>query len=123
MTQDRRHFTRIHFQSAARLVLPGGEHDAEVVDLSLKGALLRPAAGLFVAVGSNGSLEIPLDDAGAAIRMEVTVVHREGNYIGLACREIDLDSISHLRRLVELNIGDAAVLERELTALAKAESR
>jgi len=32
-------------------------------------------------------------------------------------QHIDLDSISHLRRLVELNLGDEALLERELAAL------
>jgi hypothetical protein len=35
----------------------------------------------------------------------------------LLCESIDLDSITHLRRLVELNAGDPALLERELTAL------
>ncbi|NQD96622.1 PilZ domain-containing protein, partial [Pseudomonas sp. CrR25] len=32
------------------------------------------------------------------------------------------DSISHLRRLVELNLGDEALLERELTALGEEEN-
>jgi hypothetical protein len=36
------------------------------------------------------------------------------------CKEIDLDSISHLRRLIELNLGDQEELERELGALLKA---
>ena len=31
---------------------------------------------------------------------------------------IDLDSITHLRRLVELNLGDEKLLERELSHLA-----
>ena len=31
---------------------------------------------------------------------------------------IDLESISHLRRLVELNLGDSSLLERELAALS-----
>ena len=50
--------------------------------------------------------------------MEATVVHHQGQDYGLACREIDLDSVTHLRRLVALNLGDAALLERELTLLA-----
>jgi len=38
--------------------------------------------------------------------------------LGLSCREIDLDSITHLRRLVALNLGDEALLDRELGLLA-----
>ena len=37
--------------------------------------------------------------------------------LACAARSIDLDSITHLRRLVELNSGDAAMLERELHTL------
>jgi hypothetical protein len=118
MTVERRQFTRIHFQANARLRLPDSEFEVEVVDLSLKGALVRPRTDIFAPVGCNGLLEIGLGDTGTAIAMEVTVVHRESDYYGLACREIDLDSITHLRRLVELNVGDESVLNRELTALA-----
>ena len=36
---------------------------------------------------------------------------------GLHCLAIDIDSVTHLRRLVELNLGDPALLEREVSAL------
>lgn len=119
MTANRRQFTRIHFQADAHLHLPEGNCPVEVVDLSLKGALVRPEAPLFVAVGSAGRLDIALDGPDTVIAMEITVVHREGGLFGLACRSIDLDSITHLRRLVELNVGDEAILQRELTALGR----
>lgn len=122
MTSNRRQFTRFQFRTDARLYLPDGEFDVEVVDLSLKGALVRPQAGVFATVGSNGSLKIRLDEMGTLINMEVTIVHRESSYFGLACREIDLDSVTHLRRLAEFNIGDEAILNRELNALAKQDS-
>ena len=32
---------------------------------------------------------------------------------------IELDSIVHLKRLVELNLGDESLLERELTELSQ----
>jgi hypothetical protein len=53
----------------------------------------------------------------AAITMETRVVHREGDDAGLRCLSIDLDSVTHLRRLVELNLGDPALLDRELSEL------
>jgi hypothetical protein len=35
----------------------------------------------------------------------------------LRCENIDIDSITHLRRLVDLNAGDASLLDREFSAL------
>ena len=117
MTQNRRQFSRVPFKSDAHLFLPGGECTVELVDLSLKGALIRPEGEFFATVGSNGTLKIRLDDTGTSIRMEVTIVHHQGELLGLACREIDLDSVTHLRRLVALNLGDEALLEREIALL------
>lgn len=119
MTQNRRQFTRIPFKTEARVFLPNGDFVVEVVDLSLKGALIRPQDELFVTVGSNCVLEIQLADATSSIRMESTIVHHQGCYYGLACREIDLDSVTHLRRLVALNLGDEALLEREISLLTR----
>jgi hypothetical protein len=45
------------------------------------------------------------------------VVHVEDGRLGLRCTEIDLESITNLRRLVELNLGDEAALHREMSAM------
>ena len=120
MSRNRRQFSRIHFQTEATLFLPGGEVTVEVHDLSLKGALIQPVAEQFVTMGTHCTLKINLDDTGTTIRMEATVVHHQGALYGLACRELDLDSVTHLRRLVVLNLGNAELLERELNLLAPA---
>lgn len=117
MTNNRRRFSRIPFESQAHLQLPDGEISVTLIDISLKGALIHLAPEIFVAIGSNARLEIPLTPSESTIVMEVTLVHRQGLDLGLACREIDLDSITHLRRLVELNVGDESILDREMTAL------
>lgn len=118
MTENRRQFSRIRFQTEARLSLPTGESGVEVLDLSLKGALVVSERSLTSTVGSLGTLIIRLDEMGTVIHMDVMVAHQEGTNFGLKCREIDLDSITHLRRLVELNLGDEKLLERELSHLA-----
>lgn len=122
MTIERRQFTRIRFNANGRFSFADGEFEVEVVDISLKGALVRPQGNLFAAIGTEGILEIGLDGADTAIRMETTIVHSKDGCFGLASREIDLDSITHLRRLVELNVGDEAILNRELTALVHMEA-
>ena len=48
------------------------------------------------------------------------LAHVEGDHAGVLCRSIDLESITHLRRLIEVNLGDPAASERELKALIAA---
>ena len=67
---------------------------------------------------THGVLRVQLDDASTEIRMSITVAHHEKNHYGLSCREIDLDSVTHLRRLVTLNAGDDALLTREIALLS-----
>jgi hypothetical protein len=45
------------------------------------------------------------------------VAHLEGQHIGIECQDIDLASLTHLRRLVELNTGDSELMDRELSHL------
>ncbi len=117
---ERRRFSRITFHRPAELDLGAEKATCEVIDVSLKGALVEVPVSFGPAVGQRCTLVIRLDAGDAAIRMEGDVVHREGTLVGVRCREIDLDSISHLRRLVELNIGDDDLLHRELSALVHA---
>ncbi|MGE5472012.1 MAG: PilZ domain-containing protein [Bacteroidota bacterium] len=117
MPSNRRQYSRVQFQTDASLFLPNGELAVEIVDLSLKGALVRPQGEAYAKVGSNCVLKIRLDNLGTTIRMECAIVHHQGDLYGLYCTEIDLDSITHLRHLIALNLGDEALLEREFRAL------
>ncbi len=116
-SDERRRFSRITFHRPAELDARVEQATCELLDLSLKGALVETAAPFAVAVGQPCTLTIRLDAGEAVIRMEGVIVHREGRQVGVRCTEIDLDSIAHLRRLVELNLGDEALLQRELSAL------
>ena len=49
--------------------------------------------------------------------MGVTAAHVMPHRIGFEWQKIDLDSFAELKRLVELNLGDPAILNRELSAL------
>lgn len=117
MSNERRHHSRIAFHAPAQLVAADGKLDVVLLDISLKGALVRLPENAALEPGGECALRVQLDPLGDAIRMEARVAHVEDRCAGLLCREIDLDSITHLRRLVELNLGDAALLERELSAL------
>ena len=120
MTDDRRHFTRITFEAPAQLETPLGCFGVKVLDLSFKGALVSLPLKGIVQAGSVCTLIVTLTDLGASITMPTDVVHVHGRHIGLQCHSIDIDSMTHLRRLIELNLGDQALLERELKALVSA---
>ncbi len=119
--QEQRHFTRVPFDAHAALIAHGGRRfEGRLLDLSLKGALLDRPSGWDTAPGEPCELEIRLGEAAehALIRMQGRIAHLEETRLGLCCEQIDLESISHLRRLLELNLGDARLLERELAELA-----
>lgn len=114
---DKRKFQRVSFHAKANLQFGGQTWPTEVLDLSLKGALVERPQAWDEATRSTGMLFIHLHDSDTEIAMQVHISHQEQNHIGLACDFIDIDSITHLRRLVELNLGDSTLLERELDAL------
>ena len=49
--------------------------------------------------------------------MSLTFSHEENNTLGFKCQHIDIDSMTHLKRLVELNVGSDDILMRELEFL------
>ena len=116
--QEKRRFSRIPFHTRTTLVGPSGSWNSQLIDLSLKGALIGEPPDWGGAVGERYTLEIELGEhAEIVITMEVRIAHIEDGHIGCECLDIDVASISHLRRLMELNLGDASLLERELSAL------
>lgn len=118
-SNDRRRFQRFEFDAETELVQGQGHWPVQLHDLSFKGLLVHRPADWDADPAQPFEARIRLSDD-AEVRMQVEMTHGEGELIGMVCRHIDVDSISHLRRLVELNLGDQALLERELAALGQA---
>lgn len=114
--ENRRNFWRAAFHAPARLIDSAGTAHGEVLDISLKGVLLKMPATWHGKDGERCQFHLALADD-VSISMWATVAHLEGQFAGLHCDKIDVDSMTHLRRLVELNSGDPKLLERELPAL------
>ncbi|MCK9395560.1 MAG: PilZ domain-containing protein [Methylobacter sp.] len=113
---DNRHFHRIHFAGEATLSCEDNTWSCEIIDLSLKGCLLRFEFPWEENPEKLYTLTLQLSEQ-AQIKMELTAAHVVDNKVGFKCEHIDIDSISELRRLVELNLGSSALLERDLLAL------
>jgi hypothetical protein len=118
--EERRHFTRIPIDNPAILICQGKQWRSRLLDLSLKGALIERPEHYQGQSEAHCTLEILLEPQDVVISMRGSLVHSEAGHLGFHCEHIDLESISHLKRLVELNLGDEALLERELSELAGA---
>lgn len=117
MSTERRNFIRVTFTAPAQLVSLAGKFSVNVHDLSFKGALVTSAQAIALPLGTQCELHVNLDASSEQIAMNVEVAHKEGEQLGLLCRNIDIDSMTHLRRLIELQLGDPSLLELELSEL------
>lgn len=116
-TMEKRRFSRIPFDATVVIIREQQRWDSHLLDISLKGALVEKPADWSGNSGDTLRLEITLGGE-ITITMEATVSHIGDESIGLRCDHIDLESISHLRRIVELNTGNEDLLHRELSALS-----
>lgn len=115
---DHRRFSRVLFNGPTLLTAAGQQLRGQLKDLSLKGALIQLEHHASLVTGSHYQLEIELNDSGLQLVMQVSVAHQHEDLVGLRCEKMDIDSVSHLRRLLELNLGDADLLSRELADLS-----
>ncbi len=114
---EKRHFTRIQFSATATLSTDDGLWNAQLVDISLKGALIQCLDKTTIETGENVVLKLTLSDCSTKIEMQGKIAHAEKDHVHMVCEHIDIDSASHLRRIVELNTGSSELLEREMEAL------
>ncbi|MEB0043493.1 MULTISPECIES: PilZ domain-containing protein [unclassified Pseudomonas] len=115
---DRRRFKRFAFDAKTELSQGQNRWLVQLTDLSLKGLLIqRPTPWLGDPERPFG-VTIHLSED-VDVHMDVELSHEANKQLGFVCLHIGLDSISHLRRLIELNLGDMAELEREMRALVE----
>ena len=116
--ENRRIFTRVLFSIDARLTINDVGYPVTLHDISLSGALIKCNVDKPTLVNQTGLLHFSLDADVSRVSMNITIVHEHKSEIGLRCNSIDLDSISILRRLIELNLGDNDQLNKELSQLS-----
>jgi hypothetical protein len=116
---NRRQFTRILFSIEANLVIENVPYTITIDDISLNGVLVSLTKVTPSLKDKTGVLTFSLNEGDSIVRMDVAVVYEKDLEIGLQCRAIDIDSVTHLRRLVELNLGDSEQLNKELSQLQK----
>ncbi|MDY0006318.1 MAG: PilZ domain-containing protein [Spongiibacteraceae bacterium] len=116
---ERRRFTRVDFDETLVIRQDGDEWRARLLDISLKGLLVEPLDDWRLDTSKGALATLRLDDE-HSIEMRVQWRHGDQHLAGFECTSIDIDSITHLRRLVALNLGDDELVGRELGALGSA---
>lgn len=116
MSDERRHYQRVDFD--AEVVMDHGDASwvCHLVDISLKGLLVMFPDDVSASLDDVYEMDFRLG-ADAAIKMHVKVKHIEEHLVGLEWSDIDLESLTHLRRLLELNLPDPEEMHRELSEL------
>lgn len=102
---DRRRFLRIAMDAEVQIENEHGAYAAKLLDISLNGVLITLPPQWPDTNGDISRLTIRLPDSDVTITMEGHIAHRGKDVLGYRCENIDLTSLSHLRRLVELNLG------------------
>lgn len=115
---EKRQFHRVAHDARATLSAHGRAWSATVEDLSLKGCLVQLDEDWQLSPQEPYHLSIHLTPV-IKIAMQVELAHQEGRHAGFRCQSIDLDSATKLRRLLELNLADSALLERDIHALLR----
>lgn len=113
---ERRRFHRFSFDGTVKLYSDKVMWESKLVDISLKGVLIEHPPAWNGKTGTHYRMDLRINNS-VIISMGVITAHVMPHLIGFQWEKIDLDSFAQLKRLVELNLGDPALLNRELSAL------
>ena len=114
---ERRRFARILYLTMAELTQGEQKWQTQLVDVSLQGALLIRPDDWESRDNKEYQLSFVLSGSDIEIKMQVELTHEASKKPGFYCHRIDIDSATHLKRMIELNVGDEELLHRELEQL------
>ncbi|MDC0602628.1 PilZ domain-containing protein [Aliiglaciecola sp.] len=116
---EKRLFNRVVFTAPALLIQQNKQWQTDVLDVSLKGALIAYPDEFEADLEDVFELNISMMDDQQNVVMHGSIVHSANHCLGFQISDVDLDSMTELRRIVELNLGDEDLIHRDLKALAQ----
>lgn len=118
---EKRHYERVNFVEKAQVHCSGNSYPCMVIDISLKGCLLEFAQENFEKLCPDQRYEIVLQLEGSDIKLsfEAEKTHSHLRTMGFQFKSMNAESMTHLRRLLELNTGDPEEIDRELHYMMK----
>ena len=116
---ERRNFQRVPFTTNAEILCNNKKYNGELLDISLKGALILGTGHIPLEMGSRCDLTIHLLETEIVLNFEADLIHTEENRLGFKFVSEDTETAMHLRRLLELNIGSSDEIEKEISLWLK----
>ncbi|MCA9414213.1 MAG: PilZ domain-containing protein [Candidatus Omnitrophica bacterium] len=117
MQDDKRRFTRVPFDCQVALENDKGETaEGRLVDVSVKGMQIQLESNEHLTSPVRFRAVLGANEPLFTIEGEAEITREtEDGQIGLYLLAVDIDSLTHLRRLVELNLGDSEQVADEIT--------
>jgi hypothetical protein len=115
--EEKRQFSRVNFVTHIETHFNNKVHEGQLLDVSLKGALIETDAPGAFDLENRGILHIYLPDTGLTLNFGGQVAHIRASKIGIKFISEDIDSMTHLRRLLELNLATEQEITREFDHL------
>ncbi len=112
---EHRRFTRIPLDTDVQI------HDSqshkkwqsELIDISLKGLKIARPIDWLISKHVHFEINLILSKDNIEIKIQTELKHFDEAILGFQIKHIDVNSASHLHRLLELNLGDNNLLDRE----------
>ncbi len=117
--KEHRRFNRADFHTNGYFTIDGKDINFKIINISLNGILLEPESQEEIDHNTVVSLSVKLSSTDIEIKTKAKLQHKENKHLGFRFEEIDVESMIHLRRLVELNSDNADQIANELSFLRK----
>ena len=120
--EERRRFHRFPFHADCQLTPAGRDSiNCELLDLSINGALLKVDDSFRDEVVPDTHIRLQMtghvNGSRVELQMWVTAVRVQEHQLACRFTAVDAESFENLKNMVSDNLGDARLLDRELTQL------
>ncbi|MBW2467015.1 MAG: PilZ domain-containing protein [Deltaproteobacteria bacterium] len=112
---ERRNFQRIPFETEVEINCKKEKYHGELLDISLQGALVCGKEIIPLEKGDKCELTVYLLGSEITLLFNVEIVHKEKDRFGFKFTGEDTETMTHLRRLLELNIGSSEAIDKEIS--------
>ena len=113
---ERRQSQRIPFH--AEILMQSGDEEwtCNLLDISLKGMLVEPPRNIQINPNNPCAIALFLSDE-VIINARVRIKHTDSDRWGLQFINIDIESLEHLRHLLESSLKNTDLIERDVAHL------
>jgi|GEM_PF-3284300 len=111
----KRRFTRVECKMKALVQLDNVMIvEANILNISLKGAFFELSDYRLFQVGDKWQLKFILPNSDIRLQFKTEVVHSQKKLVGVKFVYIDIDTMIHLRSLIEGRTSNPVQVEREI---------